>query len=116
MGLMQIITDQISLDELKKMAKNKFGNFVKAVIDLEKKVMVVNSDLHSDEEALLLEQGSKQQNLWGINLYPGERGGNFIEYDSMINLRPSQNNLSRNVDDEKIREKIKVIIDKLTKK
>ena len=113
---MQVVTESISLKALKKLAKNRFGNFVKAVVDLEKQVMVVDSDLHSDEEALLLEQGSRQYDLWGINFYPDETGDNFIEYDSMINLRPSQNNLSRGIDDEKIKERIAEVVGKMVKK
>ena len=61
-------------------------------------------------EALLLENGSKQKDLWGINLYPDLEAKDFLEYDSMINIRPSQNNRSRGVDDAKIREKIAEIV------
>lgn len=109
---MKRITDKISLVELNKIAKSKFGNLVKAVIDVEKKIMAIDGELHSDEEALLLEKGSKQENLWGINLYPEEKE-NFIEFDSVINVRPSTNNRSRGVDDPEIRDKIKKIVNKL---
>jgi hypothetical protein len=91
-----------------------FGNLVKAVVDIEKGIMAVNAELHSDEEALLLENGSKQENLWGINIYPDFFGqDDFIEFDSMINLRPSQNNRSRGVDNPDIRKKILEITSKL---
>lgn len=94
------------------MAERLFGNLIKAVVDVERRIMVVDAELHSDEEAFLLENGSRQQDLWGINLYPDmERNGpDFIEFDSMINLRPSQNNRSRGVDDSIIREKITSIV------
>ncbi|MFH1259543.1 MAG: DUF5674 family protein [Elusimicrobiota bacterium] len=113
---MKIIKDQIELKELREMAANGFGNFVKAVIDLENKIIAVDAELHSDEEALLLENGAEQENLWGINLYPELEGEDFIEFDSMINLRPAQGNRSRGVEDPLIRQKIKVIIDQLVKK
>jgi hypothetical protein len=113
---MKIVKDKIELKELKEMALNSFGNFVKAVVDIESEIMVVDTELHSDEEAILLENGSEQKNLWGINLYPELEGNNFIEFDSMINLRPSQGNRSREVDDPKIREKIKFVVDKLVEK
>ena len=91
-----------------------FGNLVKAVVDVEKCLMAVDAELHADEEALLLEHGSKQENLWGINIYPEFFGQtDFIEFDSMINLRPSQNNRSRGVDDQKIKKKILEIASKL---
>ncbi len=69
--------------------------------------------MHADEEKLLLENGSKQKNLWGINIYPDKKGADFIEFDSIINIRPSQNNLSRFIEDEKIRKKIIEIINSL---
>lgn len=95
------------------MAKQSFGNLVKAVVDVAKEIMVVDAGLHADEEALLLSTGSKQNDLWGINLYPDLRGEQFIEFDSMINLRPNTGNLSRGVDDEQIKSNIIRIVNKL---
>lgn len=95
------------------MAKDKFGNLVKAVVDTEKGVMVVDAELHADEEAFLLESGSLQSNLWGINLYPENREDEFIEFDSMINLRPGDNNFTRSVDSENVRKSIAEIVNKL---
>jgi hypothetical protein len=102
----KIIDSPISLGELKIMAEERFGNLVKAVVDVERKIMALDGELHADEEALLLENGSRQENLWGINLYPELQGLDRIEFDSVINLRPSQGNRSRGVDDPVIREKI----------
>ncbi len=99
--------------ELQKMTSKMFGNLVKAVVDIEKEIIAVDAELHSDEEASLLEKGSEQKNLWGINLYPDKRGKDFIEFDSMINIRPSQGNRSRGVDDSKIQKSIVKIINKL---
>jgi hypothetical protein len=110
---MRIIDKNISIEELKEMAKKMFGNLVKAVVDIEKEIMAVDAELHADEERLLMESGSEQKNLWGINIYPELEGDDFIEFDSMINLRPSQGNRSRGVEDEKIRKKIVNIIKKI---
>jgi uncharacterized protein YjbK len=107
---MKEISDQIHKDELKEMASKMFGNLVKAVVDVEKEVLVVDAELHSDQEAYLLEHGSEQNNLWGINIYPELTGDEMIEFDSMINLRPSQGNNSRGVDNEEIQRKIIKII------
>lgn len=112
---MIFIDSTITLHELKEFANEQFGNIIKAVVDIEKQVMVIGAPLHADEEAFLLEKGSKQENLWGINLYPGENRENLIEFDSMINLRPSQGNSSRGVDNPQIREKIISSVDKLIK-
>lgn len=113
---MIIISESISLAELKRMAEERFGNMVKAVIDIEKKIMAVDAELHADEEALLLEKGSRQEDLWGINIYPEMLENERIEFDSMINLRPSQGNRTRGVDAPEIRQKIIKIVNKRVKK
>jgi hypothetical protein len=109
----QIIQNKISRQELKKIAEERFGDLVKAVVDIEKGIMAIGGDLHADEEAILLEDGSRQENLWGINFYPEEAGEKFVEFDSVINIRPSSGNRSRGVEDAKIREKIVQIINSL---
>jgi hypothetical protein len=112
---MRIVKEQgpVKLDELRKMAGEMFGDFVKGVVDVAKNTMVVDAELHSDEEALLIEHGSNQQDLWGINLYPDLAGDDFVEFDSMINLRPSQANRSRGVEDPALRERIRGIVERL---
>ena len=110
---MKIVKGGINIEKLRQMSGKMFGNLVKAVVDIEKKIMAVDADLHADEEQLLLENGSEQKNLWGINIYPEVKDENWIEFDSMINLRPSQNNRSRGIEDAEIRQKIIALIDKL---
>lgn len=104
------VDQQIKKSKLSEIAKRRFGNLVKAVVDVQRCVMIIGAELHADEEALLLEQGSRQQDLWGINLYPEKTGEEFLEFDSIINLRPSQGNLSRGVEHPEIRQKISEII------
>ena len=113
---MEIITKTLLLDELKQMATATFGNMVKAVIDVDRELIAVDGELHSDLEALLLEDGSKQRSLWGINFYPEMQGDEFIEFDSMINMRPSQGNRSRGIEDGEMRKKIIGIVTKRIKK
>ncbi len=111
---MKLIDKNISNIELKKMALNMHGDLVKAVVDVEKRIMVVDAELHADEEAMLLGLGSEQKNLWGINIYPENfEQDDWIEFDSMINIRPMQGNRSRGVDNKVIQEKIISIIKKL---
>ena len=99
------------------MTEQMFGNLVKAVVDIDKEIIAIDGELHADEEALLLESGSKQSDLWGINLYPEFFGkDDFIEFDSMINLRPSQDNRSRGVKNEATRKKIIQTVNKLVSK
>jgi hypothetical protein len=104
------LNNRIKLEELSKMAEDMFGDLVKGVVDVSRDMMVVDAELHADEEALLIEQGSDQADLWGINLYPELEGDNFVEFDSMINLRPSRCNRSRGVEDPAIRERILRIV------
>lgn len=110
---LRIVEQAITKIELKDLAKERFGDMVKAVVDLERGIMAIGGELHADEEALLLGVGSKQENLWGINFYPDETGDGWIEFDSMINIRPSQGNRSRGVEDAEIRKKIIALSNKL---
>ena len=111
---MKVVTKSISIDELKKMSEKMFGRIVKAVVDLGRDIMVVDAELQADQEEFLLEEGSKQEHLWGINFHPDKFGtSEFIEFDSMINLRPSWGSKSRSVDDAKIQEKIRGLVDKM---
>lgn len=110
---LKIIKNPIKKKELKNLAKGQFATLVKVVIDVEQGIMAVGAEMHADEEAALLENGSKQKNLWGINIYPFENKDKQIEFDSVINIRPSQNNRSRGVGDKELREKIIEIVNKL---
>ena len=110
---MEIVDKPIAMERLAQMAETGFGDLLKAVVDVEQGLMAVDADLHSDEEALLLANGSRQEHLWGINLYPDLSGEEFVEFDSMINLRPSQGNRSRGVDDPDVRARIIDIVESL---
>jgi len=110
---MKILTEKIKLSELKEMADAMLGNLVKAVIDIEKEIMAIDAELHSDEEALLIKEGSRQDDIWGINIYPDLPVDERIEFDSMINLRPRLGNRTRGVDNPEIQIKIKSIVNKL---
>lgn len=109
-----IISKKISRVELKKMAEESFGDMIKAVVDIDKNVMAIGGELHADEEALLLERGSRQDDLWGINLRIDEIGDDFVEFDSVINFRPRLKNRSRGVEDSETRKKIIDVVKKLT--
>lgn len=107
---MQILQQPITLTELKTLAQNTFGDMIKCVADVERRLLALDADLHADLERLLLEDGSAQENLWGFNLWVEEEGEDFIEFDSLINIRSWQGNPSRNVEDPQARESIKSIV------
>jgi len=88
-----------------------YGNLVKAVVDLNREILVVDAELHVDQEQYLFEHGSLQDDLWGFNLYPLSYGTDeFVEFDSMINIRPRQQNMSRGVENEEIRKEIITLV------
>jgi hypothetical protein len=109
----RVVRHTISRDELTEIAKQQFGDMVKAVVDVDRGIMAVGGELHSDEEAVLLDQGSQQRHLWGINLYPDKALDEWIEFDSMINVRPSAGNRSRYVESSEVRETITRIVNRL---
>lgn len=103
---MIILDKPISIEELKVIAGELYGDMVKAVADVHNGLIAIDAELHSDLEQFLLENGSNQEDLWGFNIYPEMEGEDFIEFDSLINIRPRQNNRSRCVESEEIRERI----------
>jgi len=109
----RIVSAPVTMDELRRIAADQFGDFLKAVVDIGRGVMAIGGELHADEEAILLEDGAAQANLWGINLYPDRPPEEFIEFDSMINVRPSLGNRSRGVEDPLVRQRINDIVQRL---
>lgn len=109
-----IVKKSLTREELKSIAQERYGDLVKAVVDVEQGIMAIGGELHADEEVLLIEQeGSRREHTWGINLYTEKTGEDFIEFDAMVNLKPSFGNRSRNVENPEIREKIKAIVKQL---
>lgn len=101
------VVEHISIAELPAMAEKMYGTLVKADVDIEKSIFIVDMGMHADGEAYLMEKGSKQSDLWGINLHPSDYGtDDFIEFDSFINIRPSRGNASKDVLDTEIRQRI----------
>ncbi|MGH9971176.1 MAG: DUF5674 family protein [Pyrinomonadaceae bacterium] len=105
-----LVDKPMSRQQLKNVAKDIYGDMVKAVVDVEKGIMAISGELHADEEAFLIQRDSRQEDLWGINLYPDRDVSEMVEFDSMINIRPRQNNRSRSVEDAKIRERILAVV------
>ena len=84
---------------------------IKCVADIRLDLLALDADLHADLEQMLLKNGSAQEDLWGFNLWVEEAGEDFIEYDSLINIRSWQGNPSRDVLDPEVREKIRQIVE-----
>lgn len=108
---MKLVQTPINADELASMADAGFGELVKAVVDAERGLMAIDGELHSDEEALLLANGSRRSDLARVNLYPDLPPSEWIEFDSMTNIRPAQGNRSLGVEDPEIRKRIVSVVE-----
>ena len=111
-----VVKGTISKEDLVQMAKELFGDMVKAVVDVRQEIMAIGGELHADEEVVLSErESSRREDTWGINLYPGKSEGEMIEFDSMVNLKPAYGNRSRNVEDPAVQAKIRAVVAKIVK-
>jgi hypothetical protein len=113
MSAMEHIDRPITRAKLKGLAALGFGDMIKAVVDCRRRTMVVGGELHADEEQWLIDHGSEPSDLWGINLYPEELSADWIEFDSMINVRPARGNRSRGVESAELREAIRSVVEEL---
>jgi len=112
----KIIKEKISLEEVKKIAQNQYGNMVKAVVDIEKEIMAIGGELHADANELLFgKEGSDSKNVWGINIYPKEIKDKWIVFDSLINIKPLSGNRSLTIESEEVKNKIREIVNRLIK-
>lgn len=109
-------SEPISLEDVRTLARGRFGDMVKGVVDLARGILLLDADLHADQEAGLLADGSQQADLWGINLYPDMADSDWLEFDSMINLRPSVGNRSRGVDDPATRAAIAGLVARVVRR
>jgi hypothetical protein len=109
-------SEPIAIGDLCALVPGRFRDLVKGVVDLRRGVMLLDADMHADQEASLLAEGSDQRDLWGINLYPQLEGTDWLEFDSMINLRPSFGNRSRGIDDAAVREAVTVLVESLVRR
>ena len=105
-----IVTDSIAVSELEAIAKEFYYPLLKGVVDIEKEVVAFGGEWHMDANKLLMESGSSQQNVWGFNIFLDRPHESWLEYTSLINIRPELGNRSTTVRDETIRDKMKNII------
>lgn len=108
-----VIKEKICKDRLRSFLNNPFPEMIKFVVDIHEEIIALGGELHSDAEQILLEENSKHINLWGGNIYPDASVENRIEYSALINIRPSQNNRSMEIENQLIKDKINMIAEKL---
>ena len=107
---MIILEKPISVREIKELHSSFYSAMVKIVVDIERELIALDAEMHADLEQHLLEMDSKQKNLWGANIY-FERPG-YVEFTSLINIRPAQNNRGMEVQDRQVRDRISEIVNK----
>lgn len=108
-----VVRDRISSDDLGTLVQRFFGDMVKYVVDVRRGVAAVGGELHADEEQVLLEDGSLQEDLWGANYYPGRGPDDCVEFTSLINIRPSQGNRSMQIEDAEVRARVRELTHQL---
>ena len=74
--------------EALKQARMDYKDFVKVTIDIKNEIVALGGEYHIDAERILLEQGSKQENIWGGGV---DLSTNTFVINAMVNLRPGRN-------------------------
>ena len=106
-----LVRDTVPLSEIKTLAKEIYGTMIKGVVDLDREIIALGGEWHMDANNVLIADGSQQPSLWGFNIIFGLPHDQWIEYHSLINIRPAQGNRSQEIKDEKLREQMRKIID-----
>ena len=106
-----IVRESIDATTLEALARGWYDTMVKGVADLERGIIALGGDWHIDANNILILDGSEQKNLWGFNIQVEEKSE--IEYVSLINIRPAQNNRAMEIEDEGIRKAMFTLIKKL---
>ena len=107
---MIIIKEPTPLKDISQNHNHYFNTMVKIVVDIDQHLIALDAELHADLEQLLLENGSKQENLWGANIYLDD---GHIEFTSLINIRPAQGNKKMEIENPVVKKQIEDIVCKL---
>lgn len=102
-----IIREPATPEQIEQMAETYVGLMIKLAVDVEQEILAGGGELHADCEQILLENGSQQENVWGADWYPEVRR---VGFESLINIRPRQQNRSMEIKDPVLREKIEMIV------
>ena len=112
----KIVKEGITREELQTLAHEQYGDLIKAIVDVAQGIMGIGGELHIDIQSILIEKaGSKGNTTWGINLYLDKTGDDFVEFDSMVNLKPLIGNRTRGIEDEAVRTAIRSIVARLVR-
>ena len=105
-----IVEDKITVPELKEVSKEFYNPIIKGVVDIEREIVAFGGEWHIDANMKLIEDGSKQKNIWGFNIDLDKSKGDWLEYNSLINIRPLAGNRQLDIQDQNLKERMKSII------
>lgn len=112
-GEILVLDSPIAKPDLRRLVSEQYGSMVKFVVDIERERIAIGGELHADAEAVLLEVGSRQQDLWGGNYVPGRGPDRCIEYTSFINIRPQLENFGTEITIESVRGRVRELVHRL---
>jgi hypothetical protein len=114
--MLKLIDQKITADEMLELCDAHFKTMIKFVVDVKTGKLIAGGELHADAEQEFLSLGASQSDLWGGNLYPLKKGKDRIEYTSLINIRPRDNNFGMEVENKELQDQIKNIVENLLMK
>jgi hypothetical protein len=106
-----LLNQKATKEQMNQMLES-LGTYIKLAVDIERGIAVGGGILHADCEAILLQDGSKQENIWGADWIPNSQE---LAYEALINIRPKQGNMTMTINDENIRKRINEIVTPLFK-
>lgn len=112
MAIIHIIHTPAAPEQILEMLQ-ALNSLIKLAVDVERGILAGGGDLHADCESSLLQDGSKQENIWGADWVPDDKE---VRFDSFINIRPNQNNPSMTILDPAIRDQVERIVRQLLEK
>lgn len=106
-GIVIVRGGRLEPAELARLVGLYFEDMVKYVVDVSRGLAAVGGEMHADAEEALLEDGSRQEDLWGANYYPGRGKEACVEFTALINIRPAHGNRSMEIQDPALRERVR---------
>src|SRR3989338_8523118 len=103
----RIVTEPIPILEVEELAKDSYTTMIKGVVDIERASIALGGEYHIDANNRLIEDGSLQPHLWGFNIHFDRGSSEWLEYRSLINIRPAAGNRSMLVKDANLQEKMR---------
>ena len=102
MYLLNVKAKPSQIDEM----LEEYGTMIKIAVDIRREILAGGGEMHADCGRLLLEDGSKQDDIWGANWYPREKR---VEFEALINIRPLLSNRSLVIQNQEIRNSVEMI-------